>query len=120
MAVAGGIVIVIEDDESMRDALESLLGAAGMRTSAYCSAEEFLASRIPQDARCIVSDVRLPAMSGLDLLCELRRRRFRTPVIISTAHDSQALNDEALRRGAAAYLPKPFAGTALLDAIARV
>lgn len=120
MAFGGGMVVVIEDDESMRDALEGLLEAAGMRTAVYRCAEDLLASRALDEARCIVSDVRLPAMSGLELVSELRRRGPRPPVILITAHDSPAMRNEAARRGAAAYLPKPFDGIALLDTIARL
>lgn len=103
----------------MRDALEGLLEAAGMRMAVYRCAEDLLASQALDEARCVVSDVRLPAMSGLELVSELRRRGPRPPVIIITAHDSPAMRNEAARRGAAAYLPKPFDGVALLDAIAR-
>ena len=117
MARRGGTVAVIEDDEGMREAMESLLVAAGFDTAVYASAEEFL-KRGPLDhASCIVCDVRLPAMSGIELLMELRRRGASSPVIVITAHDSPALRKEASRCGAVAYLAKPFAGAALLDAI---
>jgi FixJ family two-component response regulator len=104
----------------MREAIESLLGAAGIERTVHASAEALLAAGIPADTRCIVSDIRLPAMSGLDLLSELRRRGACPPVILITGHDSPAMRRQARRCGAAAYLSKPFAGTALLDAIARV
>ena len=117
MAIGGGRVLVIEDDEGMREAIESLLNAAGYATSSYASAEALIAAGTPEDARCIVSDIRLPAMSGLDLIGELRARGACPPVILVTAHDSPALRGEADRRGAAAYLPKPFARCALLAAI---
>jgi FixJ family two-component response regulator len=117
MAIGGGRVLVIEDDEGMREAIESLLDTVGYATSSYASAEALIAAGTPEDARCIVSDVRLPAMSGLDLITELRARGARLPVILVTAHDSPAQRGEAGRRGAAAYLPKPFAGGALLAAI---
>lgn len=117
MAIAGGRVLVIEDDQGMREAIESLLNAAGYATSSYASAEALIAAGTPADARCIVSDVRLPAMSGLELITALRARGACPPVILITAHDSPAQRSEAGRRGAAAYLPKPFAGCALLAAI---
>jgi FixJ family two-component response regulator len=119
MTIGGGRVIVIEDDEGMREAMQSLLGAAGMATTVYASAEALLATDKLDEVRCIVSDVRLPAMSGLELLRELRRRVACPPVILITAHDSRAVRSEARQCGACAYLPKPFTGTALLDAIAR-
>jgi len=117
MANGGRRVLVIEDDEGMREAIESLLNAAGYATTAYASAEALLAAGTPGDARCIVSDVRLPAMSGLELIAELRKRGACPPVILITAHDTPALRGEAGQHGAAAYLPKPFARSALLHAI---
>ena len=117
MAIGGGRVLVIEDDEGMREAIESLLNAAGYATSAYASAEALIAAGTPADARCIVSDIRLPVMSGLELIAELRARGTSLPVILVTAHDSPKLRGEAGLRGAAAYLPKPFARCALLNAI---
>jgi FixJ family two-component response regulator len=117
MAIGGGRVVVIEDDEGMREAIESLLNAAGYATSSYASAEALIAAGTPDDARCIVSDIRLPAMSGLDLITELRARGACPPVILITGHDSPALRREAGQRGAAAYLPKPFARGELLAAI---
>lgn len=120
MATRGGRIVLIEDDEGMREAIESLLTAAGFATAAYASAEALLASDALEEVRCYVSDVRLPAMSGFELVSELRRRNASAPVILITAHDSPAMRSDAMRRGVAEYLPKPFAGTALLDAIARV
>ncbi|MCC6193742.1 MAG: response regulator [Burkholderiales bacterium] len=120
MAVGGGTIVVIEDDEGMREAIASLLTAAGFETTVYASAETLLAADIPALTCCIVSDVRLPSMSGLELVPELRLRGAAVPVILITAHDSAAMRSEASRCGAAAYLPKPFAGTTLLDTIARV
>lgn len=117
MAIGGGRVLVIEDDEGMREAIESLLNAAGYATSSYASAEALLTAGTPADARCIVSDIRLPAISGLELISELRARGACPPVILITGHDSPALRSEAGLRGAAAYLPKPFARSDLLAAI---
>ena len=108
---------MIEDDESMREALTRLLDAAGYESAAYASAEAFLANGVGEDAGCVVSDLRLPAMSGLELLSELRSRGLSSPFILITAHDAPGLREEALRRGAAAYLAKPFPGTVLLDAV---
>ena len=117
MATGGRRVLVIEDDEGMREAIESLLKAAGYATTVYACAEALLTDGLPGDAGCIVSDIRLPAMSGLDLIGELRARGASLPVILVTGHDSPALRQEAGLRGAAAYLPKPFARNVLLAAI---
>ena len=115
-----GSVLVVEDDDSMREAIETLLDAAGFESALFASAESMLAGGVGAGVACVVSDFKLPGMSGLDLLTELRRRSRRPPVILITAHDSEALRAEAERRGAAAYLAKPFLGSVLLTAIARV
>jgi len=116
----GRRVLVVDDDESMREAIESLLDVAGFESTTYASAEDLLAAVGVEDALCVISDIKLPAMSGMELLTELRARAVRPPVIIITAHDRPGLRDDALRRGAAAYLPKPFPGNALLTAIESV
>jgi FixJ family two-component response regulator len=111
------VVLVVEDDDSMREAIERLLQAAGFGTSTFGSAEALLAEHDAAGAVCVISDLKLPAMSGLELLRELRTRVGWPPVIMITAHDSAAVRSEAERSGAAAYLSKPFQGSALLDAI---
>jgi len=115
--MAGPKVLVVEDDASMREAIERLLGAAGFEAVAYASAEALLEGSGGSDAVCVVSDLRLPAMSGLELLAELRARGQRQPLILITAFDAPGRSADALRRGAAAYLVKPFHGTALLAAL---
>jgi len=116
----GRSVLVIEDDDGMREAIESLLGAAGFETVAYASAEALLAGQAIEDATCVISDLKLPAMSGLELLAALRARGAQAPVILITAHDAPSVREDAARCGVAAFLAKPFQGTALLDAIERV
>jgi FixJ family two-component response regulator len=110
-------VLVVEDDESLRGALERLLGLAGFSVVAYTSAESFLQGGFGEVASCVVCDLRLPAMSGLELLGALRRRGCRAPLILITAFDEPGLADQAKRLGAAGYLVKPFHGTALLAAV---
>ena len=110
-------VLVVEDDSSMREAIESLLSAAGFESACYGSAEEMLAAGRCEEAVCVVSDIRLPAMSGLELLAVLRTRGLRPPVVMITAHDAPGVRSQARHLGAAAYLTKPFQGRALLDAI---
>jgi FixJ family two-component response regulator len=114
---SGRMVLVVEDDLGMREALESLLHAAGFESAAYATAEDLLSADRIEQAVCVISDIRLPAMSGLDLLDEIRVRGGWPPVIVITAHDTPGVRDEAERHGAAAYLAKPFLGRALLDAI---
>ncbi len=117
MASRGRMVIVIEDDESMREALVRLLSAAGFESLAWASAEEFLATQTDDGVACLVSDLRLPGISGLDLLALLRSRSDRTPFILVTAHDQPGQREESARRGATAYLIKPFRGTVLLETV---
>jgi two-component system response regulator FixJ len=114
---ANAVVLVVDDDDSMRQAMQRLLNAAGIRTLAYASAEALLAAPLDAAAGCIVSDFRLPGLSGLELLSELRTRGQGTPFIMVTAHDSMPLRDDAKRRGVAAYLTKPFSGGELIAAI---
>lgn len=116
----GRLIVLVEDDESMRRALQRLLNAFGFDCDAFVSAESLLASGPGEGAACVVSDLKLPGMSGLDLLREMRARGGWPPLILITAHDVPGLADDAARRGAAAYLPKPFAGTALVQAISGV
>lgn len=113
----GRRVIIVDDDEGMREAIESLLGAAGFDTASYASAEAALASGAVDGALCIISDLKLPAMSGLELMTELRARGLTPPVILITAHDAPGMRDRAKRKGAAAYFSKPFPGSELLVAI---
>jgi FixJ family two-component response regulator len=101
----------------MRAAMDRLLGVAGFAHGTYESAESLLADELAEDAACVVSDLRLPGMSGLQLLAEMRVRGSNVPLILITAHDAPGLREDAMRRGVAAYLVKPFNGTALLDAL---
>ena len=114
------VILVVEDDDSMREAIATLLSLSGYRTLLFASAEAMLAEDAMERPLCVVSDLNLPAMSGLDLLIELRRRSWPTPVIIITAFDSPSTRQEAMRRGAAAYMAKPFPSTALLTAIHKI
>lgn len=112
-----GIVLVIEDDESVRRAIQRLLNASGISTATYASAEALLAVGPSSSDKCVISDLTLPGLSGLELLVELRKRGCVQPVILITAHDSTSMRDEAERCGVAALLPKPFHGVTLLAAI---
>jgi len=107
----------VDDDEGMREALKHLLDAAGFQTVVYSSAEALLGDGALDGTLCIISDIRLPAMSGLELLAELRARGVCAPVIAITAHDEPGVRSEAKRRGVVTYLAKPFHGGALLAAI---
>jgi FixJ family two-component response regulator len=110
-------VLVVEDDDGMRHAIERLLDVGGYRCTAYASADALLAHGVDDDFACVISDLRLPGMSGLELLASLRARVGSLPFILITAHDRPGLRQEAMQCGAAAYLVKPFRGTVLLDAV---
>ena len=110
-------VLVVEDDESLRGALERLLGLAGFSVVAYASAEAVMAGGLAEGAACVVCDLRLPGMSGLELLAALSARGCRAPLVLITAFDESGLAEKAKRLGAAGYLLKPFHGTTLLDLV---
>ena len=112
-----GVVFLVDDDEGLRAAMERLVSVAGFECASFASAEDFLARQPGVPGACVVSDLMLPGISGLELLDELKARGGAAPLILITAHDSPGLHDEALRRGAAAYLTKPFRGTELLETI---
>ena len=111
------IVLVVDDDESMRDAIHQLLNATGFANATYASAEELLAGGRFGEAFCLISDFKLPSMSGLELLSELRRQNIQLPMIVITGHDTPGLSQDAALRGAVGYLLKPFSGRALLTAL---
>jgi FixJ family two-component response regulator len=116
------IVAVVDDDAGTREAIESLLNSAGFRTSGYGSAEMFLCSRSARSAGCLVLDLRLPGMSGLDLYRKLIEERISVPALLLTAdndHDGR-LRAEALAAGMLGVLHKPFDGDALLHFVQEV
>ena len=115
----GGTILVVDDDDSMRKAIERLLNAAGIACNAYASADALLARGVEKDSACVISDLRLPGMSGLELLATLRGRNILLPFILITAHDAPGLRQRAMGCGAAAYLAKPCRGTKLLEAVRR-
>jgi two-component system response regulator FixJ len=111
------VVVVVDDDDSLRVALERLLDAAGFRPQGYVSAEALLTTGVPIDAACVVTDLKLPGMSGLELLDAIKSGGALVPVVLITAHDAAGMLDAARQRGAAAYIAKPFLGTTLLRVI---
>ena len=109
------LVAVVDDDELMRSALQGLLKAAGYSSRVFASAEEFLSSGIQRTAACLIADVRMPGMSGLELFAKLDDDRCSIPTIFITAHGGTKMRMEALRAGAAEFLTKPFDKTVLLQ-----
>ena len=111
------LVSVVDDDESMREALPDLLRQFGFAAEAFASAEAFLASEFVSETNCLLLDVAMPGMSGPDLQQELTRRRQRSPIVFITAYVDASVLRPLLARGAVRCLVKPFSDAALLDAV---
>jgi FixJ family two-component response regulator len=119
MATAETIVFVIDDDPSFRRSTETLIGSAGLSVQGFGSAEEFLRNRRPDVPSCLVLDVRLPHLSGLDLQRELAESSLEIPIIFITGHGDIPMTVQAMKAGAIEFLTKPFREQDLLDAIHR-
>ena len=117
MTVERSLVSVIDDDESVRESLPDLLRQFGFAALAFSSAESFLESHFLGRTRCLVLDVAMPGMSGLDLQQELMRRQHQIPIVFITATGDQTIRPRVLALGAVECLSKPFSDTALLDAL---
>jgi FixJ family two-component response regulator len=111
------LIGVVDDDKSVRDALDSLVRSAGYHCAVFPSAEAFLNSGSLDATDCMVLDVRMPGLSGLDLQRKLLSMNYGTPIIFVTGHADDAARARALRDGARAFLSKPFSEDALLGAI---
>ena len=111
------IVFVVDDDVSVREALESLIRSAGLRVETFCSAQEFLARPRANLPSCLVLDVRLPGLSGLDLQKRLAEANLEIPIIFITGHGNVPAAVQAMKAGALEFLTKPFTDRDLLDAI---
>ena len=111
------LVTVVDDDESVRDALKGFMKSVGFAAESFSSAEDFLGSDILDKTSCLIVDVHMPVMTGLELQCRLRNDQSRIPMIFITAGDDPAARAQALKAGAVDFLRKPFAGDSLLDAI---
>ena len=112
-----GMVSVVDDDASLRRSVRNLLTSVGFRVQAFASAEEFLESPLRANTRCLVLDLHMAGMNGLELLNHLGATGSGIPVVILTAHGDDEARQRALRAGAIAFLGKPFRGDALLDAV---
>ncbi|MFC3079432.1 response regulator transcription factor [Phenylobacterium terrae] len=113
------VICVVEDDESLRTAVVGLLRSYGYRARGFPSAEAFLETRATADCGCIVADIQLPGLSGLELKARLDQLGARTPVILVTARTEPAWLDKAQACGALSLLSKPFAEDALLSCVRR-
>lgn len=113
----GAVVFVVDDDASVRDGLRRLLGSVGLTVKVFASAREFLEARRPGGAACLVLDVRLPGLDGLDLQGELARSQSAPPIVFLTGHGDIPMSVRAMKAGAVEFLTKPFRPQALLAAI---
>jgi len=111
------LLSVIDDDESVRESLPDLLREFGFDARAFSSAREFLSSDYLDATRCLILDVAMPGMTGLDLQLELKRRAQEIPIIFITGQKDDGIRKQAFKQGAVQFLYKPFSDTAVLDAI---
>jgi len=111
------IVFVIDDDASMRRALTNLFQSVGLKAEVYGSASEMLLSKLPDVASCLVLDIRLPGLSGLDFQTELARANIHIPIIFMTGHGDIPMTVRAMKGGAVDFLAKPFRDQDMLDAV---
>jgi FixJ family two-component response regulator len=111
------VVSIVDDDDLMRNALQGLLKAAGLPARTFASAEEFLESGQQHETACLIADIRMSGMSGLELQARLNAERLRIPTIFITAHGDERMRMQALRAGAVEFLAKPFDDEVLLDSV---
>ncbi|MDL2404030.1 response regulator transcription factor, partial [Rhizobium mayense] len=109
---------MVDDDELVLKSLDGLVRSAGYRSALYASALELLSKPLPEGVRCLVTDVRLPLMSGLDLQAELLKRGERLPILFITGHGDIPMSVRAMKAGAVDFLSKPFRDQDMMDAIA--
>ena len=111
------IIAIIDDDEAMQDSLRDLMEAAGLEARCFGSAEEFLESDLHRKAACLILDVRMPKMSGLQLQAKLKEEESNVPIIFITAHGDARMRIQAMREGAVEFLAKPFDHQLLLKRV---
>lgn len=113
------VVFIVDDDVAMRETLSSLFRSVGLRVELFGSAREFAQIKMPDAATCLVLDIRLPGVSGLDFQAELAEAGIRVPIIFMTGHGDIPMSVQAMKAGAIDFLTKPFRDQEMLDAVAR-
>jgi FixJ family two-component response regulator len=108
------VIAIVDDDDLMRNAVQGLLKSVGLPAKAFASAEEFLQSGQQHQTACLIADIRMPGMSGLELQAKLNAERCKIPTIFITAHGDAKMRLQALRAGAVEFLAKPFDDEVLL------
>jgi FixJ family two-component response regulator len=111
------LVAIVDDDDSVRGTLQELLRSAGLPSRTFVSAEDFLTSGQQQETACLITDIRMPGMSGLELQARLNAEQCRIPIIFITAHGDEEMRLQALRAGAVEFLPKPFDDEVLVESV---
>jgi FixJ family two-component response regulator len=111
------VVIIVDDDPSFRTFLDRLIGTVGLKTVLFSSAEEFLAASPPDVPACLVLDVQMPGLSGLELQRQLTQGRGPVPIVFITGHGDIPMTVEAMKAGAVGFLSKPFRNQDLIDAV---
>jgi FixJ family two-component response regulator len=111
------VIAIIDDDESMQDSLQDLMESAGLVARRFGSAEEFLESDFRHCAACVIADIRMPKMSGLELQARLKEEESDIPIIFITAHGNARVRIQAMREGAVEFLAKPFDHQLLLKTV---
>ena len=111
------LVAIVDDDESVQRALQDLIESDGLAALCFSSAEQFLDSQARSKAACLIADIRMPGMSGLELQAKLKAERCRIPVIFITAHGDAEMRIHAMRQGAVEFLSKPFDDAVLLEIV---
>src|ERR1700674_114524 len=111
------LVTIVDDDDLMRSALQGMLKSVGLPSQAFASAEEFLNSGQQHQTACLITDIRMPGMSGLELQAKLNAEHCRIPTIFITAHGDTRMRMQALRAGAVEFLAKPFDDEVLLGSV---
>jgi FixJ family two-component response regulator len=112
-----GLVAIVDDDESVQRSLQDLIESDGLTALCFASAEQFLDSEARNKAACLIADIQMPGMSGLELQAKLKAERCRIPIIFITAHGETEMRIHAMREGAVEFLSKPFDDEVLLQAV---
>jgi FixJ family two-component response regulator len=117
MSIGHKLIAIVDDDKSVQNALRDLIESEGLSALCFGSAEEFLEYGERHDAACLIADIRMPGMSGLELQAKLNAERCRIPIIFITAHGDAKMRIQAMCDGAVEFLTKPFDNTVLLETV---
>ncbi len=112
-----GTVYIVDDDDAFRDSLQALMNSVGLRSEAYASGDEFLEAALPPISGAVLLDLKMPGLSGIEVLKILAAEQHRNPVIVITAHAEENMVSQAIQAGAIAVLEKPLRKDLLLDTI---